>query len=153
MKSKITLSIVIIITVGLSLYIYYRFVGFGKVLEPGTVQHVRSSLQSSEFPNIPGSNEDQVNQTQVPFTVEPVAENLSIPWSIVFTSPNRIIFTERTGAIRQIVNDQLQEEPLITFEEVSTQAEEGLMGLAIDPNYQDNRYIYILLLPILLKKA
>lgn len=75
----------------------------------------------------------------VELTREIVAENVSVPWSIVWTAPDRMLFTERDGRIREVVNDQLNTKPLLTFPEVSRGGEHGLMGLAVDPNYNINK--------------
>ncbi len=72
-----------------------------------------------------------------------VAENLYVPWSIVFTDSNRILVTERNGKLRVIENGKLLDKPLKIFEEVSSNGEEGLMGLALDPDYKNNRHIYL----------
>ena len=76
------------------------------------------------------------------FDIEVVAENLFVPWSIVFTSSSRILVTERDGKIREIVDDKLNPNPLIVFSNVSSSAEEGLMGLTLDPDYENNSYLY-----------
>ena len=53
--------------------------------------------------------------------VESVAEGLSVPWSIVFTSADRILLSERGGMIREIVGGELNPEPLMVFEDVIRQ--------------------------------
>ncbi len=77
------------------------------------------------------------------FEVKLVADNLYVPWSIVFTDPDRILITERNGKLRIIQNGILSEKPLKIFEEVSSNGEEGLMGLALDPDYKENKFIYL----------
>jgi len=77
------------------------------------------------------------------YEVKLVADNLYVPWSIVFTDPDRILITERNGKLRIIQNGILSEKPLKVFEEVSSNGEEGLMGLALDPDYKDNKFIYL----------
>ena len=74
--------------------------------------------------------------------VESVAEGLSVPWSIVFTSADRILLSERGGMIREIVGGELNPEPLLIIEDVTPRGESGLMGLAVDPQYADNQYLY-----------
>ena len=73
--------------------------------------------------------------TSVPYKIERVVEGLAIPWDIAFTSDTRWLVSERTGAIRVIENGALSKEPLLTFADVSTSDEEGLMGLALHPDY------------------
>jgi glucose/arabinose dehydrogenase len=74
--------------------------------------------------------------------LEVIAEGLYVPWSIVFTSPQRLLVTERNGFIREIVNNQLKPTPLITFPEVAARQEAGLLGLALDPAYNQNKFLY-----------
>lgn len=81
-----------------------------------------------------------VNQTAL--KLEVVAEGLYVPWSMVFTSPQRLLVTERNGFIREIVNGQLSSKPLITFPDVAARQEAGLLGLALDPEYDQNKYLY-----------
>lgn len=66
-----------------------------------------------------------------------------VPWSIVFTGKDRVLVTERDGNIRVIENGKLRSEPLMKVAEVTSKGEEGLMGMALDPAYSSNRYIYI----------
>lgn len=71
------------------------------------------------------------------------AEGLEVPWSIVFTGNSRVLVNERPGRVRQIVNGALVKKPLYEFEDISNNSEEGLMGLALDPDYNSNSLIYI----------
>jgi glucose/arabinose dehydrogenase len=86
---------------------------------------------------------EKINPQNTVFKIEAFAKDLEVPWSIVFTSDNRILVNERPGKLRVIENDKLLEAPLKTFDEVSNNSEEGLMGLAIDPDYSSNKLIYI----------
>mgnify|MGYP000911022083 CR=1 FL=1 len=74
--------------------------------------------------------------------VEVVAQGLEIPWSIVFPSADRMLVSERTGAIREISAGVLNPQPVYIFDEVRAQDEAGLMGLALHPDHQNNGYVY-----------
>jgi len=87
------------------------------------------------------SQENIVTKTSVPYDLETVASNLFVPWSIVFTSETRMLVSERNGNIRIIENGNLQGQPLTQFR-VSQKSEEGLMGMAIDPEYSTTRRIF-----------
>ncbi len=78
----------------------------------------------------------------VAYTIEEVARRLEVPWSIVFTSQTRMLVSERPGRIRVIENGELRAEPLHTFTEISTGGEEGLMSLALHPQYVNNKLMY-----------
>ncbi len=77
------------------------------------------------------------------FKVDVFVKDLEIPWSIVFTDSNRILITERPGRLRLIENGKLVNEPVHTFDEISSKGEEGLMGLTLDPEYKNNKLIYL----------
>ena len=64
--------------------------------------------------------------------VEVVATGLEVPWAIAWTSPTRMLVTERPGRIRVIENGELKLEPLKTFSDVATGGEDGLMGIAVN---------------------
>ena len=73
--------------------------------------------------------------------VETVADNLTIPWSIDWTPDGKIFFTERTGNLRIIENGVLAKEPMLSL--VVGGVEGGLLGIAVDPDYSENNYIYL----------
>lgn len=75
------------------------------------------------------------------FKVEIVAENLEVPWEIAFAPDGRIFFTERIGTLRVIDDGKLNPEP-ITVLDVGT-VEGGLLGLALDPNFEQNHFLYL----------
>lgn len=102
----------------------------------------RSQLRPGEVRQVAQPNSTELAKEPVEYQLEMVAQDLVVPWSLAFTSSDRILITERPGRVRVIENDILKPEPLITFPEVSSNAEEGLMGLAVDPSYQANRFVY-----------
>jgi glucose/arabinose dehydrogenase len=76
------------------------------------------------------------------WALEVVAEGLEIPWSIVFPSAERMLVSERTGAIREIKDGVLNPQPVYIFDEVRARDEAGLMGLALHPDHTRNGYLY-----------
>ncbi|MEK7549485.1 MAG: PQQ-dependent sugar dehydrogenase [Patescibacteria group bacterium] len=74
--------------------------------------------------------------------IEEVVKGLEVPWSLVFTSSERMLVTERPGRIRVVEKGVLQKESLHVFSEVVSNSEEGLMGLAVDPGYKENHLLY-----------
>jgi aldose sugar dehydrogenase len=73
--------------------------------------------------------------------VETVAEDLEVPWAIAFSPDGRTFFTERTGKLRVIEDGKLNPEP-VTILNVGI-VEGGLLGLALDPNFEENHYLYL----------
>jgi len=79
----------------------------------------------------------------IEFRVEVVAKNLEIPWAIAFAPDGRMFVTERPGRVRLVEDGKLQSEPLVVIREVEHVGEGGLMGLALDPQFFENHFIYL----------
>lgn len=84
---------------------------------------------------------NEQNNSTGDYHIEIVAEDLYVPWAIVFTDQNRILVTQRSGEVKIIKNGKTQKEPLVHFP-VATTGEDGLMGLAKDPDYNQNKLLY-----------
>lgn len=81
----------------------------------------------------------------LPFDIEFIAENLSVPWAIAISDDGRLFFTERVGRVRVIENGVLLEQPVITLEPpFVSSGEGGLLGIALDPDFTQNHNIYIM---------
>src|SRR5688500_12003317 len=82
-------------------------------------------------------------QTTTQFKIETVVGGLEVPWSIVWAPDGRMIFTERPGRVRVFQNGKLQPQPLFVVPDVDTGGETGLMSVALHPQFQSNRFIYL----------
>ena len=75
--------------------------------------------------------------------VETVATGLEVPWEIAFLPDGRALVTERPGRVRLLDADgKLRREPVATVD-VSAQGEGGLLGLALDPEFAANHFVYL----------
>lgn len=75
--------------------------------------------------------------------LETVAEGLEAPWEIAFLPDRRALITERPGSVRLLEADgTLRERPVAEIA-VSAVGEAGLLGLAVDPRFADNRLVYV----------
>jgi glucose/arabinose dehydrogenase len=102
------------------------------------------ALACSSAPPGRGAGEvENSPQSQTSFKVETVVGNLEVPWSIVWAPDGRMIFTERPGRVRVVQNGQLQSQPLFVVPDVDTGGETGLMSVALHPQFQSNRFIYL----------
>lgn len=81
--------------------------------------------------------------TGAPYRLVEVARGLEVPWSIVFAPDGRMFVTERPGRLRVISGGVLQQAPLYTFNDVESGSEEGLMGLALHPDFASNHLLYV----------
>lgn len=76
--------------------------------------------------------------------VERVAGGLEEPVAMAFAPDGSLFFNERRGRVRLITADgKLLEEPVLTLD-VSYAGEWGLLGLALDPGFEDNGYLFVL---------
>jgi glucose/arabinose dehydrogenase len=64
-----------------------------------------------------------------------------IIWAMDFFSDGQMIFTERGGAVSVVEPDGRVEEILSV--DVHATGESGLHGIAIDPNFDENRFVYL----------
>jgi glucose/arabinose dehydrogenase len=71
-----------------------------------------------------------------------IADGLNLPTKFAFAPDGRIFITEKAGAVRLYQNGQLEAEPLINIP-VATDGDLGLLGIALDPNFTTNGYLYL----------
>lgn len=78
-----------------------------------------------------------------PFTVETLVPGANFPTQIRFAPDGRIFYTElTTGRIRIIENGVLLATAFATVP-VATSGEQGLLGLAFDPDFGSNGFVYV----------
>lgn len=76
-------------------------------------------------------------------TVEVVASGLEVPWSLAFARDGRLFIAERPGRIRVVVDGRLEEGPWAELDVASFRGlESGLMGIAIDPDFPSEPFVY-----------
>ena len=71
------------------------------------------------------------------------ANDLKIPWAIVFLNEDTALITERPGNLRMVVNDELIGKPVKGTPKVLHEGQGGLMDVNIDPEYASNGWIYL----------
>jgi glucose/arabinose dehydrogenase len=79
----------------------------------------------------------------VRFAVSTVATNLEIPWSMAFAPDGRLFVTERPGRVRILDLASRSSELALTLEDVFTEGEAGLLGIALDPDFAQSRFVYL----------
>jgi aldose sugar dehydrogenase len=85
----------------------------------------------------------QGNLSDSSFEVQTISEGLETPWAIDFLPTGEILFTERTGKVSMIQSDGSNKRTIAQVAVLSDKLERGLLGLAVDPNYTTNKYVYI----------
>ena len=71
-----------------------------------------------------------------------VAGGLDHPWSVAFLPDGDLLVTERPGRLRLIHNGKLRDDTIQGVPEVLAQSQGGLLDIALDPDFEQNRSIY-----------
>ena len=76
------------------------------------------------------------------FTDTIVASGMPNPTAMAFAPDGRLFVAQQGGALRVIKNGSLLATPFLTVT-VSSSGERGLLGVAFDPDFTINRYVYV----------
>lgn len=72
-----------------------------------------------------------------------IVEGLEAPWGVAFLPDGSALVSERDrGDIRQVPAGGGDPERVFTVEGVDAGGEGGLLGLAVDPDYERNKFVY-----------
>lgn len=83
--------------------------------------------------------DDEGQDNPVTSNVEILARNLYVPWEIVVLPDGDFLITERSGILRRIGSKEQEH----VIEGVVETGEGGLLGLALHPDFENNRLIFI----------
>jgi glucose/arabinose dehydrogenase len=81
--------------------------------------------------------------TQGVVRVETVARGLEHPWALEFLPDGRMLVTERPGRLRLVDRSGRISEPLAGVPEVEVGGQGGLLDVALDPKFAENRLVYL----------
>jgi glucose/arabinose dehydrogenase len=76
------------------------------------------------------------------FVSDVFADSLHAPTAMKFAPDGRLFVLEQHGAVRIVKNGQLLSTPFLQLN-VDSNGERGLLGIAFDPGFASNRYIYL----------
>lgn len=125
-KSWAYIGIVIIVAVAAALLIWWA---------AGLAVQQTDEAASAPQPVVP------TKSTATPqLTTELMLAGRSNIWEIAFAPGGELLFTERKGTVNLLKNGSAV--TLKTIEDVMARGEGGLMGMAVDPKFAENRYIY-----------
>jgi len=104
----------------------------GLVVFVGATRLVRAPLDT---------NTDELVGDDVTLTRQTVVGELNKPWGIATLGDGTILFNERAGSL-QAFRDGLTTE-IVTPGDLDARGEGGLLGLTVDPLFEENKYIYM----------
>ena len=76
------------------------------------------------------------------FSEKLMASGLASPTAMQFAPDGRLFICEQGGRLRVIKNGALLASPFLTLT-VASAGERGLLGVAFDPNFASDRYVYV----------
>ena len=78
------------------------------------------------------------------FRVETMVTGLEAPASLAVAPDGRLFLTERPGRVRMVRDGRLAPEPALELAGAGSGVGAGLLGLALDPEFSNNRLVYLL---------
>ena len=76
-------------------------------------------------------------------SVDVFVDGMWQPVAVAFAPDGRLFYTEKeTGHVRVVSNGVIHPDPVATFPS-AVLGEQGLLGIAIDPNFTENHYIWV----------
>jgi glucose/arabinose dehydrogenase len=99
--------------------------------------------QSSPAQSGPAQRSPQPKPTQGLVAVETIASGLEHPWALAFLPDGRILVTERPGRLRIVAPSGRVSEPLDGVPQVQAGGQGGLLDVAVDPEFTENRLVYL----------
>lgn len=97
-------------------------------------------VQQNLEPSDDASSIDETSKGLPELKQEVVADGLSHVWDVGFLPDETPVFTERAGTISKWSDGQ--KTVLLTVPHIVAMGEGGLMGLVVDPDFDQNRFIY-----------
>src|SRR5918995_6308175 len=117
---------------------------YGNVLAEDEINSLASGKASDYFPNSllgywPFDNtlQDVTGKSSDGYIVSLVS-------SMVFSPDNRLFFSEKnTGKIKIMKDDKVLDNPFVQISDHYVDWEQGLLGLTIDPKFEQNHFVYL----------
>ena len=78
----------------------------------------------------------------VGFTETQLATGLQTPTAMAFAPDGRLFITQQTGEVRVVTNGALLPTPFVSLT-VDSAGERGLLGIAFDPSFAANHFVYV----------
>jgi glucose/arabinose dehydrogenase len=81
-------------------------------------------------------------RTTTPYESTLLTSNLKAPWGITNLPDGRFLVTEKGGTMRIVTQAGAVGEPIAGIPAVNSAGQGGLLGITVDPDFQNNRMVY-----------
>jgi glucose/arabinose dehydrogenase len=100
------------------------------------------SANTNYEPAFPGQTRIGGVKTESPWAFSVVTNQLDNPWGIGVLPDGRLLITEKRGRMRIVTTEGAVGESISGVPAVNSGGQGGLLGLAIDPDFNNNRMVY-----------
>jgi len=123
----------------------YGMPGFAESLSEDQIESIMDFIsdQTAQFKSKKPDTENIIETTVYKIGLQTWISDLEIPWALDFIDKSTALVTERPGNLRLVINGILMKEPIANTPIVLHKGQGGLMDVAIDPDYDQNKWIYL----------
>ena len=111
--------------------------------DPLYLDHLWGGISYAAGAGVPVDyNRSTVAPEENRFIKEVLADNLFEPTELELLPNGDLLFTQRRGEL-MLYEADLEDTRIVHKLDVHTEHEDGLMGIALDPNFKENNWIYL----------
>ncbi len=104
---------------------------------------VETKKPNSDYkPAFDGQTRIAAVTTKTPYEGKILTSSLRLPWGITSLPDGRFIITEKAGAIKIVSASGVVGEPINGVPKVNSAGQGGLLGICLDPAFNNNRMVY-----------
>ncbi len=123
--------------------------GFKTLYLPGELGQIpaylriRGGVMNRKVGETPDPNGKVIKSQKATFKVETLAKGFNQPWGLGFLPDGRIIFTERSGALRFLDKSGKVSAPVKGTPKVFERQDGGMLDVALPPDFAKSGWIYL----------
>ncbi len=102
-----------------------------------------AATPSSPTPAISLTTAPVEEVSQAIYKAESFAAGIGFATALDFAPDGRLFVAEKNGAVRYVSKDGQVSGQVLRLDNIDTRGERGLLGLALDPNFADNGYLWV----------
>jgi glucose/arabinose dehydrogenase len=111
--------------------------------DTSTLPPVETRKSNSDYkPAFAGQTRIGGVKTNTPYSVSILTNSLKRPWGIAMLPDGRLLITEKGGVMRIVTTRGEVSEPITGLPEVNASGQGGLLDVAVDPQFNQNRMIF-----------
>lgn len=116
--------------------------GDGQAQPKAAPEETRPAHGVGQAPAFPGQTRAPAARSNVAYQVSDYVTGLEKPWGLAFLPDGALLITEKAGRLRLFKDGKLSA-PVAGAPAVDTTGQGGLLGLAVDPDFARNGYVYM----------